>query len=150
MVYVLLVTDRAGSFPLLLKRPPPRLLNGGQIVVSTLATFADRAEAEAFLEQLRGVEMPKRERTSAEREALERHGLCPSGTPTGKGLGTNYVVVLGFDSTGVRPLILRDDASVLGTEDVRCRFVAQTDDPEQAMRVVELLQRTIRGGELRR
>jgi len=73
---VALVTDRAGSFATLLTRPAPRLIEGGRILVTTLATFDRENDARAFLRGLRGVEVKARERMPREIEALERHGLA--------------------------------------------------------------------------
>lgn len=77
MVYVALVTDRAGSFATVLARPAPRLIDGGRILVTTIATFDHEDEALAFLRGLRGVEVQARERMPGDIEALERHGLAP-------------------------------------------------------------------------
>ena len=74
---VALVTDRAGSFATLLTRSAPRLIEGGRILVTTLATFDHEDEAQAFLRGLRGVEVQARERMLEDLEALERHGLTP-------------------------------------------------------------------------
>jgi hypothetical protein len=83
MIHVVLVTDRAGSFVTVLTHPAPRLIDGGRIIVSTLATFDDDGEARAFLHGLRGVEVQARERMPRDIEALERHGLGP-GPPPGR------------------------------------------------------------------
>lgn len=53
---VALVTDRAGTFGTVLARPVPRFIEGGRIIVTTLATPRDL-------------------------EALERHGLVPVAPP---------------------------------------------------------------------
>jgi hypothetical protein len=82
MVHVALVTDRAGSFATVLTRPAPRLIDGGRIIVSTVATFDDEDEARAFLHGLQRVEVQERERMPRDIEALERHGLVPV-TPPG-------------------------------------------------------------------
>ena len=82
MLHVALVTDRAGSFATVLTTPAPRLIEGGRILVTTLATFDREDEALAFLRGLRGVEMQARERMPRDIEALERHGLAPM-RPTG-------------------------------------------------------------------
>jgi hypothetical protein len=60
-----------------LRRPAPRSVEGGHILVTTLATFEHEHDALAFLRGLEGVDAQKRERTPAELEALERHGLAP-------------------------------------------------------------------------
>jgi hypothetical protein len=53
-----------------------------------------------------------------------------------------YVVVLCFDSAGVSPLILRDDSEpLLGGDGVRYRFVAETKDYAEAVRLADQLQR---------
>jgi hypothetical protein len=62
MVHVALVTDRAGSFARVLTCPAPRLIDGGRILVTTLATFDDEREAWAFVRGLRGVDTQTRER----------------------------------------------------------------------------------------
>jgi len=74
---VALVTDRAGSFATVLSRPVPHHIEGGRILVTTLATFDREEEAHAFLRGLRGVEVQARERMPRDLEALERHGLAP-------------------------------------------------------------------------
>jgi hypothetical protein len=78
---VALVTDRAGSFATVLSRPVPRHIEGGRILVTTLATFEREEEARAFLRGLRGVEVQARERMPQDLEALERHGLTPAPPP---------------------------------------------------------------------
>lgn len=74
---VALVTDRAGSFGTVLRSPVPRSLEEGRILVSTVATFQTEPEALRFLAGIQGMETQERERTSADREALCRHGLLP-------------------------------------------------------------------------
>ena len=74
---VALVTDRAGSFATVLTRPTPTLIEGGRIVVATLATFAREAEALAFLREVRWVDVQERKRMPWDLDALERHGLAP-------------------------------------------------------------------------
>ena len=81
MFHVALVTDRAGSFATVLARPAPRFIEGGRIVVTTLATFDREEEARAFLRGLQDVEVQARERISRDIEALERHGLAPGPPP---------------------------------------------------------------------
>jgi hypothetical protein len=81
MYYVTLVSDRAGSFTTMLTRPAARFIDGGRILVTTLATFDVQGDAQAFLCGLRGVDVERRERTSQEIEALERHGLAPTPRP---------------------------------------------------------------------
>jgi hypothetical protein len=78
---VALVTDRAGSFATVLSSPVPRRIEGGRILVTTLATFDYEDEARAFLRGLRSVEVQARERTPPDIEALERHGLAPAPPP---------------------------------------------------------------------
>jgi len=82
MIHVALVTDRAGSFAAVLARPAPRLIDGGRILVTTLATFDHEDEAQAFLRGLWGVEVQTRERLPRELEALARHGLAPVPPPS--------------------------------------------------------------------
>ena len=79
MIHVALVTDRAGSFATLLRQPVPRLIEGGRVLVTTLATFDCEQEARAFLDGLKGIESERRERQPAELAALERHGITPGG-----------------------------------------------------------------------
>jgi len=74
---VALVTDRAGSFATVLSKPAPHYIDGGRILVTTLATFDREDDARAFLRGLRGVEVQARERAPQDLEALERHGLAP-------------------------------------------------------------------------
>ena len=74
---VALVTDRAGSFATVLSEPVPHHIEGGRILVTTLATFDLEDEARAFLGGLRGVEVQARERMPEDIDALERHGLAP-------------------------------------------------------------------------
>ena len=77
MIRVALVTDRAGSFATVVTRPTPRFVEGGRIIVTTLARFHHKDEALAFLRTLRGVDEQERERTPRDLKALERHGLAP-------------------------------------------------------------------------
>ena len=77
---VALVTDRAGSFVTVLSKPVPRLIEGGRIVVTTLATFAREAEALAFLRE-GSVDVQDRKRMPWDLDALERHGLAPASPP---------------------------------------------------------------------
>jgi len=81
MIHVALVTDRAGSFATVLSRPVPRLIEGGRILVTTLATFDREHEALAFLREVRWVEEQERERMPGDMRALERHGLAPEPPP---------------------------------------------------------------------
>lgn len=79
MIHVAFVTDPAGSFAAVLPRPVPRLIDGGRILVTTLAMFADEDEAhQAFLLGLRGVDVQVRERKACDLEALEHYGLAPA------------------------------------------------------------------------
>jgi len=80
---VALVTDRAGSFATVLSKPVPRFVEGGRILVTTLATFEHEGEARTFLRGLRGISVQERARMPREIEALERHGLAPV-TPPGQ------------------------------------------------------------------
>jgi hypothetical protein len=77
MIHVALVIDRGGSFGVVLRQPAPRHIDGGCILVTTLATFDREDEAHAFLRGLRGVDVQERERMPRDLEALERHGLAP-------------------------------------------------------------------------
>jgi hypothetical protein len=74
---VALVSDRAGSFATVLTKPVSRFIEGGRILVTTLATFDHEHEALAFLRELRGVDEQGRERMPRDHEALKRHGLAP-------------------------------------------------------------------------
>ena len=78
---VALVTDRAGTFGTVLTRPAPRVIEGGRILVTTLATFDHEDEALAFLRGLRGITVQERERMPRDLAALERHGLAPVPPP---------------------------------------------------------------------
>ena len=78
---VALVTDRAGSFATVLARPVPRFIEGGRIIVTTLATFDHEREALAYLGRVRWVEERERERMPADLGALERHGV-PAPAPS--------------------------------------------------------------------
>ncbi|HSD67652.1 MAG TPA: hypothetical protein VLF95_13180 [Vicinamibacteria bacterium] len=75
--HVVLVTDRAGSFAAVLGGPVQRRIEGGRILVTTLATFDDEDEARAFLRGLQSLDVRARERTAADLEALQRYGLEP-------------------------------------------------------------------------
>ena len=81
MIHVALVTDRTGSFATVLRQPVPRYIDGGRILVTTLATFDREDDARAFLRGLRGVEVQARERMPQDIEALGRHGLAPGPFP---------------------------------------------------------------------
>jgi len=70
-----LVSDRAGSFATVLARPVTRSIEGGRIMVTTLATFEHGEEARAFLRGLRGVDVQLRERMPGDFRALERHAF---------------------------------------------------------------------------
>ena len=72
---VALVTDRAGSFATMLRKPAPRFIEGGRVMVTTLAAFDCEEKALAFLRALRGIDVQKQERTLQDLEILERHGL---------------------------------------------------------------------------
>jgi hypothetical protein len=82
---VLLVTDHAGSFATVVGKPVPRFIEGGQIMVTTLATFDCEEEAVAFLRALQGIELQKKERTPHDIETLKRHGLSAV-PPPGSGV----------------------------------------------------------------
>jgi hypothetical protein len=57
-----------------------------------------------------------------------------------------YAVLLRLDATGTSPVIVREDAPPLeGEKGVRYRYVAQTDDHGEAVRVAELLSRRLGG-----
>jgi hypothetical protein len=81
MIHVALVTDRAGTFATVLSKPVPRFVEGGRILVTTLATFEHESEAQTFLRGLRGIDVQERERMPRDLEALERHGLGPVPPP---------------------------------------------------------------------
>jgi hypothetical protein len=83
MIHIALVTDRAGSFATVLTHPVPRLIDGGRILVTTLATFDHEGEAQAFLRALQGIDVQQRERMAQDLQALERHGLLPAQSPPG-------------------------------------------------------------------
>jgi hypothetical protein len=52
-----------------------------------------------------------------------------------------YAVLLRLDMAGALPVILHDDDGPLPPEEgVRWRFVAQTDDHDEAVRIAELLR----------
>jgi len=52
-----------------------------------------------------------------------------------------YAILLRMDSSGARPLILREDSPPLGKEEgVLYRYVAQTEDHGEAVRVAEVLK----------
>lgn len=76
MIHVALVTDGAGSFAAVLPEPLPRSIEGGRILVTTLATFDREPDARAFLRGLEGVNAEKRERSADELAALRRHGIA--------------------------------------------------------------------------
>lgn len=78
---VALVTDRAGSFATMLSKPVPRSIEGGQIIVTTVAAFDCEEKALAFLRALRGIDVRKRERTPQDLEILERYGLSAVSPP---------------------------------------------------------------------
>lgn len=61
----------------------------------------------------------------------------------GRSLSTMvYAVLLRLDASGARPLVLREDSPPLGSEKgVLYRFIAQTDDHGEAVRVAQQLQR---------
>jgi len=59
-----------------------------------------------------------------------------------------YVVLVRLDESGAGPVILREDSDPLRREEgVRYRFVAQTDDPVEAVRVAELVKLRFEAGE---
>jgi hypothetical protein len=61
-----------------------------------------------------------------------------------------YAVFLCFDSAGPSPLIRGEDSEPLIAGDgVRFRFVAETEDHGEAVRVAKTLRRRIAAGELR-
>ena len=74
---VALVTDRAGTFATVLTRPTPTLIEGGRIVVATLATFGSESEALAYLREVGWKDMQDRKRLPWDLKALERHGIAP-------------------------------------------------------------------------
>jgi len=74
MIHVALVTDRAGSFATVLPAPVPRRIEGGRILVTTLATFEHEAEAQAFLRGLQAMDMLHARRPCCPRAARPRAG----------------------------------------------------------------------------
>jgi hypothetical protein len=77
VIHVVLVTDRAGSFAVVVRRALPRYIEGGRIIVSTLATFDHEDEARAFRRALGCIDGQSSERMPSDVAALERHGLAP-------------------------------------------------------------------------
>jgi hypothetical protein len=59
-----------------------------------------------------------------------------------------YAVLLRLDSAGPCPVIVHDDDQLLCSEGARWRFVAETDDHREAIRVAELLQRRCDSGDV--
>jgi hypothetical protein len=60
-----------------------------------------------------------------------------------------YAVLLYLGSTGACPLVLRDDDDPPpGGKGVRFRFVAETDDHGEALRMAERLRHEITDGQL--
>jgi len=55
-----------------------------------------------------------------------------------------YAILLRMDSSGASPMILREDSPPIGSQKgVRYRYVAQTEDHGEAVRVVEMLTRRL-------
>ena len=71
----------AGTFATVLIRPTPTLIEGGRIVVATLATFGSESEALAYLREVGWKDMQDRKRMPWDLKALERHGLKPVPPP---------------------------------------------------------------------
>lgn len=62
-----------------------------------------------------------------------------------------HAVIIRTDQTGSTAFIHREDSAPLeGEAGVRYRLVSETDDHGEAVRVVDVLQRRIRAGELPR
>jgi hypothetical protein len=61
----------------------------------------------------------------------------------------SYAILLRLDSAGACPVLLREDAELLTSDKgVRWRFVAETDDHVEAVRLVEMLQQRCQAGEV--
>ncbi len=57
-----------------------------------------------------------------------------------------YCVLVRIDSEGDSPVLLSDDsAPLVGEEGVRFRFVAETDDEMEAVRIADLVWHRCRG-----
>jgi len=81
-------------------------------------------------------------------EELSHHGR---GRPLAglRSRSMRYTILLRFDSAGVCPVLLQEDYEPLGGEEgVRWRLVAQTDECDEAIRIVEDLRRRREAGEL--
>jgi hypothetical protein len=52
----------------------------------------------------------------------------------------SYLIVLRYDTEGTCPLVLREDETLVSSDGVRWRLVAQTDDADLAARIVDQLR----------
>jgi hypothetical protein len=52
----------------------------------------------------------------------------------------SYLIVLRYDAEGTCPLVLREDETLVSSDGVRWRLVAQTDDADLAARIVDQLR----------
>jgi hypothetical protein len=52
----------------------------------------------------------------------------------------SFLIVIRFDSAGACPIVAREDDELFSSDGARWRLVAQTDDPLEAARLVELLR----------
>ncbi len=53
----------------------------------------------------------------------------------------SYAILIREDEAGVCPVLVRQYDRLLTSRGVRWRFIAQTDDHDEALRTMELLQR---------
>jgi len=60
----------------------------------------------------------------------------------------HYAILLRLDSTGARPVLVREGDELACEKGVRWRYVAEADDYGEAVRVTEVLQRRCEAGEL--
>jgi hypothetical protein len=58
-----------------------------------------------------------------------------------------YAILLRIDAHGARPELVREDDKLPPEKGVRWRYVARTDDYEEALRVAEALRRRCEAGE---
>jgi hypothetical protein len=59
-----------------------------------------------------------------------------------------YCLLLRFDSTGPRPVLLREDEPLTGGDGVRYRFIAETETLAEANEIQQQLYRRIEAREL--
>lgn len=59
-----------------------------------------------------------------------------------------YTVALRFDAAGTSLCILHDNERLPVLDGVRYRLVAKTDDPAEALAIMDLLQKQIDAGKL--